>query len=235
MIAAVASATTPRIVPARPVEMDLGIRVEEGLTGKPEAIDRAHAAATTRFELEAPAGTEIRVRTPEGVGMNGFAWANAGRTGLSFTRQGAEWVTTADEPLRQLSLQTHAFQDQGGAIRASGDRIEIDDLTPTVTVGGQAPARAAAPVTVVAPLGWQTTAADGSADALQVAQGVRDTVSGVRDASKGAATVATFTGRAPDGGSTTGASRAVREAGERVGDAAFGAIYTALQLGGVAP
>lgn len=234
MIAA-AGAPAPKVMPAKAVEMDLGIRVDEAMSGKPAALDKASAGATTRFELDAPAGAEIRVSTPEGVIMNGFAWGNSGRTGVSFNKQGAEWVSTAKVPLEQLSIQTSAFQNHGDAIRVDGSRIAVDDLTPTVTVAGQAPDPAGPKVNVVAPLGWKTTAADGTADALEVVQGVDDTVAGVRDAAKGAATIAEFTGRSPNGTRTTGPLRVLSEAAERTADGAASAAYIAMMMTGMAP
>jgi hypothetical protein len=229
---AAAAAPAPAVTPPRAVEMDLGIHVDEAMSGKPQALDKAYASATTRFELDAPVGAEIRVRTPEGVGMNGFAWANKGLVGVGFTKQGAEWVSTADKPLSQISLQTSAFQNHGDAIRVEGGQVNVDDLTPSVLVDGVAQDSTKPTVNVIAPLGWQTAAANGAADVLHEAEGVKDTVAGVRDAGLGAATSARFTGRAPDGHDTVGPIRVLREAKERVGDAAASAAYIALMLTG---
>lgn len=221
--------------PAKATAIDVSIRADETITGRPDAIDRASAHATTRFALDAPLGAQIRVQVPAGAGMNGWAWGNEGKAGVSFARDGADWVTTVDKvPLTQLSLQTFAFQHQGDAIRSSGSTIDVDDLAPKVSVDGVAQDPAKPAVSVVAPIGWQTAAANGAADVQHVVAGVRDTVGASREAGLGAATTARFTGRAPDGDSTVGPVRFVREAAERAGDTAAGAAYTAMMLLGLA-
>lgn len=219
--------------PASARTIDVNVHADHTVSGTP-AIDTARATATTRFTLDAPAGAEVRVQVPDGVGMNGWAWANEGRTGISFAQQGAEWVTTAKEPLHQLSLQTSAFQGRTSELRVADGKIEVGDLAPRVSVDGVAQDAARPAVSVSAPIGWKTVAANGAADALRTVKGVDGIVVGDRDAALGAATVATFDGRAPDGSSTTGVKRVAREAAQKAGDAAVSAAYTALALlGGV--
>jgi hypothetical protein len=220
--------------PAKATAIDVSLHVDEAISGKPVGVDQASAHATTRFALDAPAGAQIRVQVPTGAGMNGWAWGNEGKAGVSFAKEGADWVTTAKVPLTQLSLQTFAFQHQGDAIRSDGSTVEVDDLAPKVSVDGVAQAADAPAVTVSAPLGWQTSAKNGAADVLHEAAGATDTVAGDRDAGLGAATIARFTGRAPDGHDTVGPVRVLHETKERVTDAAAGAIYTALALTGLA-
>jgi hypothetical protein len=227
--------STPPVAAATAKTNDHGIHADEALNGRPERLDQAWASATTRFELDAPAGAQVRVRTPEGVQMNGWAWGNEGRAGVSFAKDGAEWVTTAKEPLHQLSLQTSAFQHRGDAITADGATLTVANLAPEISVDGVPQSPAKPDVNITAPLGWQTTAANGAMDIQAKVRGVADTVAAQRDGSLGAETIARFTGHAPDGKSTTGPLRVVKESVERTKDNVASTIYSLLAVSGLAP
>jgi hypothetical protein len=223
---------SPPVSPATARHVDLNLHVDASMTGKPQQLERAWAQATTRFELDAPAGAKLQVSLPDGVGMNGFAWANKGRDGISFAKQGADWVATTQVPVQQLSLNTFAHQHRGDAVAvADGDVIRVADLTPTLVVDGAAPSKEQPSVTVMAPLGWQTSAAgSASADVLDRIYRSEGVAAGDRSAGSGVATEARFTGRTHDGQRTTGLGRATREAGYRTGDAAATLGYLAMMI-----
>jgi hypothetical protein len=226
--------STPPVAAATARSIDVAVHADESMSGKPEQLDKAWASATTRFELDAPAGSQVRVTVPDGVGMNGWAWGNEGKAGVSFAKDGADWVTTAKVPLTQLSLETSAFQHRGDAIVADGDTLTVQDLAPKISVDGVAQSPAKPAVNVTAPIGWQTSAANGAMDVQAKVAGVADTVSASREAGLGAATVARFTGHGPDGHKTTGPLRVLHESAERAKDAAATAAYLALVLAGKA-
>ncbi len=233
-IASITSAPAPKpvVTPPTAKEMDLGIGVAETVTGKPVSLETASASATTRFAIDAPTGAELRVTTPDGVDLEGRAWANKGRTGVEFARDGADWVATAKEPLHQISLRTNAFHGRGDAISVTGSTINLRDISPKLSVNGVARDDAGPEVLLVAPQGWKTTTADGTPDDLHTVQGLDDAVSATRDGSLGAATIATFTGMSPEGKKTTGPKRVLHEAAQRTVDAATGAAYIAMMLTG---
>ena len=225
----------PPPTPATAASIDVTIHADHSLSGRPATPDTANARAMTSFSLDAPAGAELRVQVPEGVGMNGWAWANEGRDGLSFAKQGADWVTTTDTPVRQLSLNTSAFLGRTKEFSSDGTTVDVGDIAPRLAVNGVAQDAARPSVVVRAPLGWRTAAADGTPDAQRTVDGVQDVVVADRAAELGAATRATFEGRAPDGSSTTGPLRVAREAATRAGDAAATTAYTAMALLGLVP
>lgn len=225
----------PKVAAPTAKSIDVALRADSSLSGHPVKPDTAYASATTRFALDAPVGAELRVRVADGVGMNGFAWANDGREGVSFARQGADWVTTTDTPIHQISLKTSAFPERTKEILSDGRQVTIGDIAPKLSVDGVPQDSAAPSVVVQAPLGWKSTAADGTPDALRTVDGVRDAVVADRDATLGSSTRAVFDGRAPDGSRTTGPVRVVREAASRTADAAITSAYIAMQLLGVAP
>ncbi|MCW2925299.1 MAG: hypothetical protein JWM98_2703 [Thermoleophilia bacterium] len=235
-IASVVAATPKAPVAApRVASVDLALNVDDSMSGRPTNLDHAGASAVTRFELNAPAGAELRVKVPDGAVFNAWAWANSGRTGVSFAKDGAEWVAHAKVPTDQISLQTSAWVSRGNDVSVDEHAARIGDITPRLTVDGVAQSDEGAPVTITAPRGWETAAADGTKDVLHDVARVDDTVGGERPAGHGVATTATFTGRDVDGSSALGLRRTAHEAATRVTDSAAAAVMTALEMGGIAP
>lgn len=221
---------TPASAPTVNRTVDLALHVDHAVTGKPTNLDDAWVSATSTYDLTAAAGSQLRVQLPEGVGMN--AWARAVPSSVSFARDGADYVATLDAPLDRIAIQTSAFQ-RSPQFDADDHHVTVGDVLPRLSVDGVPIDAPVSSVAVHAPKGWETAAADGTVDALHVVPRADDVV-GVRDGSHGAGMVAQFTGVA-DGHSTTGVARFAHEVTRRTTDAATSALYTGLQLLGVAP
>lgn len=226
-IAAVAATPSPTTAAPRADRVQLGIHVDSRLDGSPRRLDEARVSAFASYSLDAPAGAELRVRSAPGTELEPSTWANTGRDPITFARQGADWVATAPTPLSQLSLHARA-SGAGDAVAVEGRTLTIADVLPTLAVDGVQQAAARPSVTVTAPIGWQTAAADGARDAQELLE--RDSVIAERPPQRGVATTATFTGRGPDGASTTGPGRVVRELAERTAVGAATAGYLAMML-----
>lgn len=217
--------------PPRPSRVDVGLQVDETLTGKPTSVDRSFVYASTRFDLDAPAGARLVVDVPEGVELNPHAYINDARGNITFARDGASWVATATQPIQRVTLDTNAAAGRG-ALTASGTNLRVGDVLARLSVDGVKQEGPLPQISVTAPLGWQTSSSDGTPDAAKTIDGYPRLVTARRDGDHGAETIATFTGRDPDGRSTTGLGRLTGEVGSRVGNVGGMAAYIALMLAG---
>ena len=216
------------------ISSEIQIHVDSTMSGHPRNADDAHVSYATTVSLDAPAGSEVRVHAPEGGRLNGWAWANDGREGISFAKDGADLVTTADVDLTEITVKGAVFNDGNPTMRVAGDTIELGDVLPRISVDGVLQEGGPGEISVHATTGWETADAAGRPDVQSRREGVStDQATATRDAARGAATVARFTGELA-GERTTGVGRVVSEAGERVGTAAAQAAYMGLVLIGAA-
>ncbi|MBC7643856.1 MAG: hypothetical protein H7123_01935 [Thermoleophilia bacterium] len=220
----------PRIASA-----EVSINADDSMTGHPTNLttSSANASIVARYALDAPAGAQLRVAIPEGLKFNRWAWANEGKTGISFAKEGAGYVATTDLPITQLSLNGMHFNGSSPNFSIDEHSAIVKDVLPRLSVNGVAQSDTADSVTIQAPLGWKTQSADGSVDAPHLMPNSESLVA-ERDPAKGVATLANFTGEF-NGHSTVGAKRYAHEAVTRAGDNVAGALYTAMMMTGLAP
>ena len=224
------------ITPPRLASAEVAINADSSLSGHPTHLTESSANAdiVARFDLDAPAGSQLRVDVPDGLKFNPWAWVNKGTTGVSFAKDGAGYVATAERPITQISLDGMHFNGQSANFSINEREARVGDVLPRLSVNGVAQAPTPEDITIQAPLGWSTAARDGSVDPLRNIGNHSETLVAHRDGAKGVETLATFTG-AYDGRSVTGVRRAAREAVERTAQNAASAAYSMLAVSGLAP
>lgn len=226
-------AASPAVAPPRIRSAEIYLNTDSSLTGRPTHLDAisANVGVEARYDVQAPAGSQIHVDVPAGAKLNTWVRINQGTDGVSLARDGAGYTVTAPRDIAQLTISSMHFNGQSPNIAISDHDARVGDVLPRLSVNGVPQAARPDEITVFAPVGWQTRAADGSIDPLTRIAEVDGSVFTKRDPAKGVATTAQFTGQF-NGHSTVGIGRAAHEATERAGTAAAKALYLGLMLTG---